>query len=111
MFNTENLREPQFLYKYGASYYIDGGDEGTSQIFSVSSGQKSIIGSGDRTLIGITPKNEIINSTGVAIANKKLIIPTLTHFSSDSLAKVQVKTCTACPGFGHVYTPGLRHSF
>ena len=107
VFNTENLREPQFLYKYGASYYIDGGDEGTSQIFSVSSGPKSVIGSGDRTLIGITPKNEIINSTGAAITNKKLIIPTLTHFSSDSLAKVQVKTCTACPGFGHVYTPGV----
>jgi hypothetical protein len=107
VFDTENLRQPQFLYKYGASYYIDGGDEGTSSIFSVSSSQKSIIGSGDRTLIGITPKNVILNSTGTEIANKKLIIPTLAHISSDSLAKVQVKTCTACPGFGHVYTPGV----
>ena len=107
VFNTENLRTPQFLYKYGASYYIDGGDEGTTQIFSVSSDPKSIIGSGDRTLVGITPKNEIINSTGVGIANKKLIIPTIAHFNSDSLAKIQVKTCTACPGFGHVYTPGV----
>ena len=31
---TSDVRTPQFLYKYGASYYIDGGDEGTSQIFS-----------------------------------------------------------------------------
>lgn len=107
VFDTENLRTPQFLYKYGASYYIDGGDEGTTNIFSVSSGTKSIISSGDRTLIGITPKNKIVNSSGVGIVNKKLIIPTLVHLSSDSLAKVQVKTCTACPGFGHVYTPGV----
>lgn len=107
VFDTENLRQPQFLYKYGASYYIDGGDEGTSSIFSVSSNPKSILGSGDRTLIGLTPKNVILNSNGTEIANKKLIIPTLTHISSDSLAKVQVKTCTACPGFGHVYTPGV----
>ena len=107
VFDTENLRTPQFLYKYGASYYIDGGDEGTTQVFSVSSRQKSIIGSGDRTLIGITPKNFITSSNGDEIVNKKLIIPTFTNFSSDSLAKIQVKTCTACPGFGHVYTPGV----
>ena len=107
IFNTENLRTPQFLYKYGASYYIDGGDEGTVNIFSVSSGQKTIIGSGDRTMLGITPKNLILSSAGEEIANKKLIIPTLTAFTSDSLAKVQVKTCKACPGFGHVYTPGV----
>ena len=24
VFNTANLKTPQFLYKYGASYYIDG---------------------------------------------------------------------------------------
>ena len=107
VFDTENLRTPQFLYKYGASYYIDGGDEGTTQIFSVSSKNKPIIGSRERTLIGITPKNFITSSTGKDIVNKKLIIPTLANFSSDSLAKVQVKTCTACPGFGHVYTPGV----
>ena len=34
---TSDLRTPQFVYKYGASYYIDGGDEGTSTIFSASS--------------------------------------------------------------------------
>ena len=58
-------------------------------------------------MLGITPKNLILSSAGEEIANKKLIIPTLTAFTSDSLAKVQVKTCTACPGFGHVYTPGV----
>ena len=27
--------------------------------------------------------------------------------SSDSLAEIKVKTCKACPGFGHVFTPGV----
>jgi len=29
MASTSSLREPVYLYKYGASYYIDGTDEGT----------------------------------------------------------------------------------
>ena len=49
----------------------------------------------------------ILNSTGVEIANRKLIIPTKMSMSSDSLAEIKVKTCKACPGFGHVFTPGV----
>ena len=104
---TSDVRSPQFLYKYGASYYIDGGDEGTSQIFSSSSKIKSINKVSERTLIGITPKEFILNSTGVEIKNKKLIIPTTMNITSDSLAKVEIVKCRACPGFGHVYTPGI----
>ena len=48
--NTADIRTPQFLYKYGASYYIDGGDEGTSQIFSVDSGEKAINPNDQRSL-------------------------------------------------------------
>ena len=36
--NTANIRTPQYIYKYGASYYIDGGDDGTSEQFSTSTG-------------------------------------------------------------------------
>ncbi len=104
---TSDVRTPQFLYKYGASYYIDGGDEGTSQIFSSSSKVKSINKINEKSLIGITPKEFILNSTGVEIKNKKLIIPTTLNITSDSLAKVEVVKCRACPGFGHVYTPGI----
>ena len=105
--NTADIRTPQFLYKYGASYYIDGGDEGTTQIFSVDSGEKAINPNDQRSLVGITPKNLIVNSVGSEIVNKKLIIPTKLSVTSDSLAEVQVVTCKACPGFGHVYTPGV----
>lgn len=105
--NTGEIREPQFIYKYGSSYYIDGGDEGTSQIFTASTLQKTILPTSSRSLIGITPKKEITSSSGINIPNKKLIIPTVANFTSDSLAKIEVVTCKACPGFGHVYTPGI----
>ena len=105
--NTGDVRSPQYLYKYGASYYIDGGDEGTSQIYSVSSNEKAISGISTRTMIGIRPKEFILNRDGVEIENKKLIIPTELNINSDSLSEIKVVTCSACPGFGHVYTPGI----
>ena len=105
--NTGDIRSPQYLYKYGASYYIDGGDEGTSQIYSVSSDAKTILSNREKTLLGITPKTFIKNRDGIEIENKKLIIPTELNVSSDSLSEIKVVTCAACPGFGHVYTPGI----
>jgi hypothetical protein len=105
--NTGDVRTPQYLYKYGASYYIDGGDDGTTQIYSVSSKQKTISSSSETSLIGIRPKQVLLNKDGVPIINKKLIIPTELNVSSDSLSEIKVVTCTACPGFGHVYTPGV----
>jgi len=105
--NTENVRTPQFIYKYGASYYIDGGDEGTTQIYSVSSGLKDISSTQENTLLGVYPKENLLNSIGVEIENKKLVIPTKLNVTTDSLSEVNVVTCSACPGFGHVYTPGV----
>ena len=107
--DTANIRTPQYLYKYGASYYIDGGDEGTSEQFSTTTGlsPKQINRTSEAALMGIKPKDVIVNSTGVEIANRKLILPTKMSMSSDSLAEVKVKTCKACPGFGHVFTPGV----
>ena len=106
---SSDLRQPQFLYKYGASYYIDGGDEGTQQIYSANSGVKQIFGGAapKETLIGIKPKDFILNSTGVKIINKKLTIPSDINVTTDSLTEIKVETCRACPGFGHVHTPGI----
>tara|TARA_B100000424_G_scaffold218897_1_gene177317 strand:- start:18 stop:2585 length:2568 start_codon:yes stop_codon:yes gene_type:complete len=107
--DSSQLRTPQYIYKYGASYYIDGGDDGTSEQFSASTGlqPKQINRTTEASLIGVRPKDVILNSTGVEIANRKLIIPTKVSMSSDSLAEIKVKTCKACPGFGHVFTPGI----
>ena len=111
------MKTPQFLYKYGASYYIDGGDEGTSQIFSVSTGltPKQITAASETSLFGVRPK-DIIESyitrpSGadevVGIVNRKLILPTKLNLSTNALTEVKIKTCKACAGFGHVFTPGV----
>jgi hypothetical protein len=109
VFDTGGIRTPQYIYKYGASYYIDGGDEGTSEQFSTSTGlqPKQINRTSEAALIGIRPKDVILSSSGVEIPNRKLVLPTKLSISSDSLAEVKVKTCTACPGYGHVFTPGV----
>ena len=109
VFNTANLKTPQFLYKYGASYYIDGGDEGTSEIYSVSTGltPKQINTANETSLFGIRPKDLITNSSGNSIVNRKLILPTKFNMSTNTLTEVKVKTCRACQGFGHVFTPGV----
>ena len=106
-----SIKKPVFITKYGASYYIDGGDEGTSQIYSVTSGEKSISGIGTESLISVKPKDLIYNSEGVGIVNKKLIIPTDLNVSTKTgekdITEVKTVVCKGCPGFGHVYTPGV----
>ena len=108
IYNTSEIRQPVFLYKYGASYYIDGGDEGAQTIFAINSGIKSTFPTPiQKSVLGITPRAFITSSSGVDIPNRKLIIPKEAHVSCDSLTKVQVVTCKACPGFAHAYTPGV----
>ena len=109
VFETSNLKTPQFLYKYGASYYIDGGDEGSSEIFSVSTGlkPKQINDANETSMFAIRPKDLITNSAGVDIVNRKLILPTKFNMTTNTLTEVKVKTCRACQGHGHVFTPGV----
>jgi len=104
--NPSTVTEPMFVYKYGASYYIDGGDEGTSQVYSASTKIKKITGIGTEALMGISPKDFILNSVGKKIENRKLILPTRLQISSSQLAEIKTIVCKGCPGFGHVHTPG-----
>jgi len=112
---TSDLRTPQFVYKYGASYYIDGGDEGTTSQNSIKtkpdSGKSGVsISSAESAILGIRPKAEIYNSTGVGINNKKIIIPTQLNMTTTGLTKVQVGVCTGCPGWSYVHTVGVRRN-
>ena len=121
---TTDLRTPQFVYKYGASYYIDGGDEGTTTQFSIKTkpdaGQVGVSVGGTSAILGIRPKDQIFNSQGVGVRrvggdtikifNKKIIIPTQLNITTTALTKVRVGVCTACPGWGHVHTIGLRRN-
>jgi hypothetical protein len=105
--NNASLREPQFIYKYGASCYIDGGDTGTVTQKSYSSGER-LLTSDAKSILGIWPKLDIINKDGVAKANKKIIYPKSLSVSSSNLVRLDIVKCTACPGFGYGYNHGLQ---
>jgi hypothetical protein len=102
-----SLRSPQYIYKYGTSCYIDGGDEGTVEVYSSSSDVKEVKTDKDISLIGIYPKNTILNSTGQKIINKKTIVPKQLSISADDLTEIKVVKCTGCPGHGQNYNPNL----
>jgi hypothetical protein len=96
------------MYKYGASYYIDGGDEGTTSAHSYTS---NIINAGlniSRSMMGVTPKDFIKNKDGVETKNKKDIIPTMLSATTDKAVRIDVLDCEACPGYGHHYSPSLH---
>lgn len=106
--DTSKLTYPQYIYKYGASYYIDGGDEGTTTSNSYSSNTNTIT-STQRSLLGILPKSEIINKDGIGSKNRKDIMPTGLTITSEVDARVDILECEGCKGFGHHYAPSLRN--
>ena len=103
-----DLVEPQVLYKYGTSMYIDGGDEGTVSVFSETSDEKLLPTSGNYTSIfGVYPKNFITSGGGVPIPNKKIIIPRQMSITADGFAEINVIKCRACQGSGFLYMPNV----
>ena len=106
--DSSKARVPQYVYKYGASYYIDGKDEGTLNLNTVTSNIKSTTPLANNILLGIYPKPTIQNSQGSKKKNKKLILPKVTTVTSTSqLGKLDIVHCRACPGFGYTYDIGL----
>lgn len=111
LYITDNtfIRQPVFLYKYGSSFYIDGGDEGNFETNTETSKLKSITNtSGPQSLFGIVPKANILSSSGDLTVNNKVVIPKKLTVNSDSLIKVNIINCEGCPdGFGYTYGPGV----
>ncbi len=83
--SPSRIRLPQFVEKYGASYYIDGGDEGTVSLSSGKASNRVIptISSDSvqvpiydwSSVLGLKPKQYIVNSEGNSFPNKKEIFP------------------------------------
>ena len=105
--NTQYIREPQYLYKYGASCYIDGGDTGTVTQRSYSSGARNVASDIERGILGLYPKEFITNAQGYRKKNKKIIYPITATFTSDVLTKIKTLKCTGCREYGFNYNQGL----
>jgi hypothetical protein len=112
-----NVRTPQYIYKYGTSCYIDGGDEGTVKVASATSNPKiapveSVEGAQrSTTLVAIQPKAVINNSLGKNIKNKQSIFPKELSVSCSGLSEITIVKCKSCPGFGYTYQPNLEAGY
>jgi hypothetical protein len=109
-----DLTQPQYLYKYGTSMYIDGGDEGTLQVYSQTSEPRTLPSAGDYTsILGIYPKTTIVSGgtdaqgNTVEIPNKKIIVPKQMSINSDGFAEISVVKCRGCKGSQFLYMPNV----
>ena len=105
--NRENSLREQFVYKYGSSVYIDGGDRGNLKQFSYTGDKKSSVYNTFVPLLGIKAKNEILNRDGIARTSRKIAYPSLLNVNASEFSKFEVVQCEACPGFGFTYDNGL----
>jgi len=97
--SPSRLRLPQFVEKYGASYYIDGGDEGTVSLSSgkatnrlvpsISSDAVEVPIYDWSSVLGLKPKQYIVNTEGNSFPNKKEVFPV--SMSVTSTTDVEVK--------------------
>lgn len=107
--DTSSLREPIYLYKYGASMYIDGDDDGTYKFNNYNAKTNRRITSFNSVpLLGLIGKDSIKNSDGIAIRNQKNFYIDRLSINSSTNTRLDILDCECCPGgFGHFYAPGL----
>lgn len=107
--NTANVSEPLYIYKYGASYYIDGGDEGT--LYMKSTASEIVEFESNTPVLTLHTKNFIDNSNGVQIKNRKKIYPTSISANSTETVKISIKEHIASPdGYHYFYAPSLHNT-
>ena len=105
---TSTMKAPIFLYKYGSSYYVDGGDEGTIQLATTTSDTKQFQ---NRTpIIGILPKQKIENQDGIGLTNFKKAYPSQVSVSSDLACRIDIEEVIGSPDGAHYnFSPSLHN--
>ena len=118
--DSSKIRVNQFLYKFGASYYIDGYDEGTLYSSFAKSkmrllpdpkftSTKTYLNAIDyTTLIGVKPKQYVFNRFGSEIYNKKEIFPRSISVYSQEDAEIKIIRQKACPEFAYFHQEGYN---
>lgn len=108
--DTSSLKEPLYLYKYGASCYIDGDDQGSFTFNNYTSKtNKAITSTNSRPIIGIYPKETISNSDGIETKSQKNFYIDRISVNSDVNARIDILECEGCKGgYGQFYATGLK---
>ena len=116
--SPSRIRLPQFLEKYGASYYIDGGDEGTVTVSNSTATNRVVerVSSIDvevplykwGTMIGIKPKQYITNSAGNEFFNKKEIFPLSASVISTKPAEIKFVNQFGCQENAFTFQEGYK---
>jgi hypothetical protein len=111
--DSSAIRIKQFVYKFGASYYIDGYDEGTlytlnaqSKVRNLRSPDFSILKTSLNaidwtTILGIKPRQFLVNRFGTSLLNKKEIFPSNLTIYSQQDCEIKIVRQRGCPGWAY----------
>ena len=110
---TSNLTEPSYIYKYGSSYYIDGGDEGNITLSGTTSDTRGFsrtveFPTATGSVLGLHPKTRILNSYATAmpnsyngVMNNKKVYPMSLAAISDKNVRIDIKRVKVSPDGQH----------
>lgn len=118
--DSSAIRIDQYVHKFGASYYIDGYDEGT--LFSLNaqsrvrylpspglSESKTLLNAIDwTTLMGIKPRQFVVNRFGTELYNKKEIFPENFFVYSQQDCEIKIIRQKGCPEWAYSHQEGYR---
>jgi hypothetical protein len=110
IFTEDNatMQKPVSLYKYGSSYYVDGGDEGTIRLATTTVDSKDF--TQRSPILGILPKQKIFNQDGEGLTNFKKAYPSTMSISSDIDARIDVEDISGSPDGVHFnFSPSLHN--
>ena len=107
--DNATMQKPIALYKYGSSYYVDGGDEGTIRLVTTTVDSKQI--DKPRTpILGILPKQKIFNQDGESLTNFKKGYPSTMSISSDIDTRIDIEEIQGSPDGVHFnFAPSLHN--
>lgn len=118
--DSSTIRVDQTISKFGASYYIDGYDEGTLYSLNAQSKVRYIPNPGFSesktqlnavdwvTLMGIKPKQFLTNRFGTELYNKKEIFPETAFIHSQQDCEVKVIRQRGCPEWAYTHQEGYQ---
>jgi len=118
--DSSAIRVDQYVYKFGASYYIDGYDEGTLYSLNAQSKVRYLPSPGFSssktqlnavdwvTVLGIKPRTFLTNRFGTELYNKKEIFPSNLGVYSHQDCEIKIVRQKGCPEWAFSHQEGYR---